>query len=197
MPSRNRLRPDEGLTLSYREVRERIRDGDVLCFTGRTVLSRFIMRLSRGKFSHSGLAFWWADRLMVLQVELLPGVQALPVSRAVGAYDGRVEWFSLKDELRTEARIDALRRVAQMRLGDPFSVLDLVLIGLHYSIGTPLPGGRRTNHEFVCSQFVAHCYATAGLDLEPAKPDIGTTPDDLARSPHLVRQGVLRAPGAS
>ncbi|MEI8256646.1 MAG: hypothetical protein WCJ30_13310 [Deltaproteobacteria bacterium] len=178
-------------------MRARIRDGDVLCFSGRTWLSRLIMRLSRGQFSHSGLAFWWEDRLMVLQVELFPGVQALPVSRAVGAYDGRVEWYSLKDELRTKKTIDALRRVAQTRLGDRYSVLDLVLVGLHYAIGTPLPRARRTDHEFVCSQFVAHCYTFVGLDLEPAKPDIGTTPDDLARSPHLVRQGVLRVPGAS
>ncbi len=186
--------PDAGLTLDYEQVRERIRDGDVLCFRGAAPLSKLIMRLSHGQFSHGALAFWWNDRLMVLQAELGPGVQAVPVSRAVGRYDGRVEWFTLRDEHRTEARIDALRRAAQMRLGDPYSTIDLVLVGLHYAIGTPLPVKRRTDHEFVCSQYVAHCYAKAGLDLAPSKPEIGTTPEDLARSSYLEHRGTLRLP---
>lgn len=186
--------PSAGLTLDYAEVRARIRDGDVLCFRGRAALSKLIMRLSHGQFSHGALAFWWGDRLMVLQAELGPGVQAVPVSRAVGRYDGLVEWFTLRDEFRSTERIDALRRVAQMRLGDPYSTVDLVGVGLHYAIGTPLPKTTSSEHEFVCSQYVAYCYAHVGLDLAPAKPDIGTTPEDLARSPYLERQGVLRLP---
>lgn len=187
--------PTAGLTISYAEARERIRDGDVLCFRGRASLSKLIMKLSHGQFSHGALAFWWGDRLMVLQAEFGPGVQAVPVSRAVGKYDGFVEWYSLRDEHRTTERIDALRRAAQRHLGEPYSALDLVAVGLHYAIGTPLPRTRRSEHEFICSQYVACCYAKVGLDLAPEKPDIGTTPMDLARSPYLERQGVLRNVG--
>lgn len=194
MAQRDPEAPDAGLTLDYADVRKEIRDGDVLCFRGAAALSKVIMKLSKGQFSHGALAFWWNDRLMVLQAELGPGVQAVPVSRAVGRYDGRVEWFTLRDEHRTAERIDTLRRAAQMHLGDPYSAVDLFLVGLHYAIGTPLPKVRRTEHEFVCSQYVAYCYAQAGLDLAPSKPDIGTTPEDLARSPFLQHRGTLRLP---
>lgn len=184
-----------GETISYDEARPHIRDGDVLCFRGRTGISKLIMKLSHGQFSHGALAFWWGDRLMVLQAEYGPGVQAVPVSRAVGKYNGNVEWFALRDEDRSEERMAKLRHVAQKRLGDRYSVVELFLVGLHYAIGTALPKERRTPHEFVCSQYVAYCYAKVGLDLAPTRPDIGTTPEDLTRSPHLVRRGILVRPG--
>ena len=186
--------PKSGLTLTYQEVREKIRDGDVLCFQGSAGLSRFIMRVSGGKFSHAGIAFWWGDRLMVLQVELMPGVQALPVSRAVGLYPGRVEWYSLKDEHRQDHHLEKLRHEALRALGDGYSVSGLFLVGLHYLFGTPLPRPDKHQHEYVCSEYVAHCFSKAGLDLDPDKDDNATTPMDLALSNLLVRQGVLHDP---
>ncbi len=63
-------------TLQYKKYRDQIDDGDVLCFSGRHWLSSFIRKLSHGSYSHAGLAFWWGDRLMVLQAEATPGVQA-------------------------------------------------------------------------------------------------------------------------
>lgn len=185
---------DTGLKLTYAEVREQIRDGDVLCFQGRAGLSRFIMKVSGGQFSHAGIAFWWADRLMVLQVELMPGVQALPVSRAVGLYPGRVEWYSLKDEHRADERLVRLRHEALRALGDGYSVSGLFLVGMHYLFGTPLPRPDKKQHEYVCSEYVAHCFSRAGLDLDPDKDDNATTPMDLALSQLLVRRGVLHDP---
>ena len=188
-------REDSGPTLSYPEVRASIRDGDVLCFRGNASLSKLIMKLSGGSFSHTAIAFWWGQSLMALQVEV-PGVQVVPVSRAVGSYDGNVEWFALKEEYRTPERIDKLRQVAQNSLGDRYSVLDLFLVGLHYAVGTQLPNPNRSSLEFICAHYVAHCYSTVGLDLAPNRAHLATTPEDLARSPLLVRQGVLRAPTA-
>jgi hypothetical protein len=172
-------------TTQYRMYRDQIRDGDVLCFSGRHWLSSFIRKLSHGSYSHGALAFWWGERLMVLQAEARPGVQALPASRAIGNYNGSVEWHPLKAEYRTPQFEQLIAEIAMSRLGDPYSILDLVEIGLHYAIGTPLPKESRTQHTFVCSQYVAHCYSKAHLDLQPKRPDIGTTPEDLATSRYL------------
>lgn len=169
----------------YKEYRGQIADGDVLCFSGRHWLSNWIRRLTHGRYSHGGLAFWWDDRLMVLQAEAGPGVQSLPASRAIAKYSGTVDWYPLAPEHRTDVFVKTLTEVAMSRLGDPYSLLDLVRIGLHYAIGTRLPKETRTQHTFVCSQYVAHCYREAGLDLAPSRPDIGTTPEDLSRSPFL------------
>lgn len=166
----------------YKEFRGQISDGDVLAFSGRHWLSNFIKYLSHGRYSHGGLAFWWDDRLMVLQAEAGPGVQALPASRAIAQYAGTVDWYPLAPEHRSDEFVKKLTEVAMDRIGDPYSLLDLVRIGLHYAIGTGLPREKRTKHSFVCSQYVAHCYSVAGLDLAPKRPDIGTTPEDLASS---------------
>lgn len=171
-------------TAQYGEFRGKILDGDILCFSGDHWLSGLIRRLSHGRYSHGGLAFWWDERLMVLQAEAGPGVQALPASRAIAHYGGSVDWYPLQARYRSDEFKARLTEVAMLRLGDPYSLLDLVRIGLHYAIGTGLPKETRTKHRFVCSQYVAHCYHEAGLDLAPKRPDIGTTPEDLARSPY-------------
>lgn len=179
-----KLDPKLGTT-QYRMYRDQISDGDVLCFSGRHPLSAFIRKLSHGSYSHAGLAFWWGERLMVLQAEARPGVQALPASRAINHYNGTVDWHPLVAQYRTPDFEQAIAEVAMSRLGDPYSILDLVRIGLHYAIGTPLPKESRTHHSFVCSQYVAHCYSHAKLDLQPRRSDIGTTPEDLATSKYL------------
>jgi len=171
-------------TKRYAEYRGQISDGDVLCFSGRHWLSRFIQYLSHGRYSHGGLAFWWEDRLMVLQAVARPGVQALPASRAIAQYDGDVDWYPLALEFRTDKFVTDITEVAMDRIGDPYSLLDLVRVGLHYLVGTGLPKEKRSGHRFVCSQYVAYCYSEIGLDLKPDRPDIGTTPEDLARSPY-------------
>lgn len=174
-------------TLQYQAYRKQINDGDVLCFSGRHWLSAFIRKLSHGSYSHAGLAFWWGDRLMVLQAEARPGVQALPASRAIAMYGGTVDWYPLAAEHRNPEFEKDITEEAMARLGDPYSILDLVRIGLHYLFGTGLPKASRSRHSFVCSQYVAHCYSKARLDLEPRRADIGTTPEDLASSRYLSK----------
>lgn len=169
-------------TTEYQKYRGLIKDGDILCFSGRHWLSAWIRKLSHGRYSHAALAFWWGPRLMVLQAEARPGVEALPASRAISQYPGSVDWYPLRTEHRSKAFEDAIAAIAMDRLGDGFSIFDLIGIGLHYWIGTKLPEESRTNHKFVCAQYVAYCYSQVGLDLKPNRPDIGTTPQDVANS---------------
>lgn len=180
--------------LLYPEVRSQIRDGDVLCFRGDGCLSRTIMQASKGRYSHAGLALWWGTRLMVVQAELTPGVQAVPISRAVDHYPGSVDWYALSDDHRSPETIDALVGAALAALGQGYSVSGLLRLGFHYAVGWPM-GDAKVESEgasFICSELVAHCFSRAGIDLVPKEPDSATSPEDISTSRYLTLKGALR-----
>jgi hypothetical protein len=79
--------------LRYEAIRDQVEDGDILLFRGTVFLSRVIERVSHGAYSHCAIAANWGERKMLLQAEMLGGVQAVPMSVAVGTYPGRVEWY--------------------------------------------------------------------------------------------------------
>jgi hypothetical protein len=53
----------------YPEVRNQIRDGDVLLFrAGRQWYSRLIAIGGRAEYSHAAMAVWWHDSLMCVEM---------------------------------------------------------------------------------------------------------------------------------
>ena len=71
--------------LRYGDIRSHVDDGDVMLFRGTLLLSRMIERLSHGAYSHCAIAANWRERKMILQAQIVGGVQAVPLSVAVGA----------------------------------------------------------------------------------------------------------------
>src|SRR6187200_3309553 len=88
----------------YPEARQEIKTGDVLLFRGTSAVSRIIRWGSRSPYSHAGLAAWWGDRLIVFQA-VSHGAQVVPVSSAVDAYDGQVDWWAPKSESRLDPEL--------------------------------------------------------------------------------------------
>ena len=150
----------------YATIRPLLRDGDIILFDGACFLSKVIEKCSHGRYSHAGIVAWWGDRAMLLQAEL-PGVQAVPLSVALGAYDGRTDWWQLKDECRDPAQIAALLAEAKADLGLPFGVLKLLQMGVHTILGTPAPTDdlHGPAPAMFCSEYVGRCFARAGLTL--------------------------------
>src|SRR5580693_7734404 len=107
----------EPTMIQYNDVRAQIDDGDVILFRGTILLSRIIERISHGDYSHCALAADWGERKMLLQAELVGGVQAVPMSIAVGTYKGRVDWFRISPEQRARLNIAALMTEARADLG--------------------------------------------------------------------------------
>src|SRR5215211_3406336 len=80
----------KGVRLDYPDVRNRIQDGDILLFRGKSWFSRLLRWGTRSPYSHSGILGWWNGRLMVL--EAVPsGVMASRLSIVVQQYSGHVE----------------------------------------------------------------------------------------------------------
>lgn len=180
--------------LCYTDVRSRIRTGDVLLFQGKSLLSRIIQWGSKSVYSHAGFAAWWDDRLMVFQASGR-GAEVLPVSSAVDAYDGQVDWYAVSDPWRAHLDEDVMLTRAVNLLGRAYATRGLIELAFRMAIGRfrDIPDPKAAPNEVFCSQYVSFCYREAGLDLVPGTNDPCTSPADLANSPYLSLQGVLRA----
>jgi hypothetical protein len=179
--------PDD--TLFYYDVRAAIEDGDVFLFRGSHLTSRIIQAVSSGVYSHSGVALWWGDRLMLCQA-VEDGVQAVPMRVGLTGYEGAVDWYKLRPTTRAAIDVAALLLEAKRDLGLPYSHTSLVKEGAHVLFGTSTPAEGEFPAGFLCSQYVAHCYRKAGLPICD-KADVDISPTDLATSAVLELMGTI------
>lgn len=176
--------------IDYAEVRDKIRNGDIVLFRGRSLISRCICWLTRSTYSHAGVVGWWNNHLMVLEA-VSKGVVATRLSSIVNGYPGSAElWTSDKDIDREE-----IVRAAQMLLGRSYSMMKVFALGRRIIYGgmkgkdpDESPDG------FLCSEFVSRVWRAGGLDLKEDAPDRFTKPKDIAASIHLRKIGDLVPP---
>jgi hypothetical protein len=180
--------------LVYSEVRGEIRTGDIFLFQGQSAISRLIRWGSESPYSHAGFAAWWDGRLLVFQ-SAGRGAEVLPVSSAVDAYDGQVDWFALDEGQRARVDPNHLVTFAVTLLGRSYAKRGLIQLMLRMAWGRfrGRPDPKDCPDTVFCSQYVSYCYRSAGLDLVEGTDDGSTSPGDLARSPLLTRRGVLHA----
>jgi hypothetical protein len=176
--------------LQYGDIRSRVEDGDVILFRGTVFLSRVIERASQGTYSHCGIAANWGERKMLLQAELLDGVQAVPMSVAVGTYSGRTDWYKIAPAWRGKLDLAALLAEARADLGLTYATSDLLRVAAHTLFGAGLPADCDNPHALFCSQYVARCFRKAGVAL-CNDSDVGTSPSEVAASPVLQLQGTI------
>jgi hypothetical protein len=175
--------------LDYSEIREQIRDGDILLFRGTSWFSRLLRWGTRSQYSHSAILGWWNGRLMVL--EAVPtGVMASRMSIVVQQYSGDVELWTTDDDL---ARAEVIR-AAQLLIGRRYSKLKLLrnLRRLIFGRRRDEPGDPDLDappEDFVCSEFVSTVWRAGGVDLAKDAPDVFTKPGDIATSPRLRKVG--------
>lgn len=187
---------DDGLTdvppeklLQYGDIRGNIQDGDVFLFRGTVLLSRMIEKYSHGSYSHCAIAAGWGDRKMLLQAELTGGVQAVPISVAVGTYKGRVDWYGLRPEARKKVDLAALLAEAKADLGLSYATSDLLRVAAHNIFRAVLPADSVDPQALFCSQYVARCFRKGGLAFDDS--DVGTSPSEIAASEALEFRGVI------
>jgi hypothetical protein len=178
-------------------VRGAIQTGDIFLFQGKSPISRLIRWGSESDYSHAGFAAWWDGRLLVFQASGR-GAEVLPVSSAVDAYDGQVDWFALDDAYRSRLDPNHLVTFAVTLLGRSYSKRGLLQLMARMAWGRfrGRPDPKTCPDAVFCSQYVSYCYRSAGIDLVEGTDDGSTSPADLSRSPMLQRRGVLHANAA-
>jgi len=175
--------------LEYGQVRAGMLDGDVLLFRGTIFLSKVIEKVSHGQYSHSAILADWGPRKMILQAELTGGVQAVPASVAIGTYQGRVDWYRIRPEVRARLDVAAILAEAKADLGLTYATSDLLRAAAYNIFNAPLPRDCVDAKALFCSEYVARCFRSAGVKFQPS--DVGTSPSQIAASDALEFMGVI------
>ena len=179
--------------MRYDEARGTVQDGDILLFAGRHWLSRLIKRFT-GRYSHSAIACWWDDRLMVLEATWPGQVRAVPASFCVDDYNGPVDLWTC-----TYAGLDRAKVVsaAKALLGRKYSFRKVVAALRRF-----LAPWRRTSppadptdapKQLQCSEYVSYCLRQGGLDVAPGLPDAMTDPADFEHNEHMTKVARIHA----
>jgi len=187
--NRKRMKPR---ILRYEEIRDQIKNGDVLMYKGRGLISSIIRWATRSPYSHAGIAAWWNERLMVLEAKGR-GVVATSFSRNIKEYRGDVEWFSCIKEISEEGHLNMVT-FAQEELGKRHGRLKAIWLGLKTLFERDMEKRDRLKKEskLFCSEYVAQIYNSIGLDLKKQRSDRFMKPADIAESPLLERKGTLK-----
>ena len=189
--SRHRRRSE---ALAYGRVRQHIQNGDVLMFIGRGPISRLIRWGSEGLYSHCGVASWEGGELMVFHA-VMGGVRHVRASDCVDRYDGRVDWYTLRDPEADALDRDGVLVQARRHLGKPFAIQGMLELAGRMALGQYRggPDARRAPPAMFCSWYVARCYRVGGgVDLVPDAADRCTSPSMLVDAGRLDMQGTLR-----
>jgi len=175
----------------YGDVRLQIQNGDVLMYRGRSLESRLICLLTRSRYSHAGLAVWWNDRLVVMEA-VGKGVMVTPLSSNVRHYDGRVEWFTSREDIPQGDRM-LLVAYAQRELGKEYATWRAILLGVRILFNRRVEERDRLRREqkLFCSYYVAQAYNAINRDLKRGFSDRFMSPGDIAASPQLRRVAIL------
>lgn len=178
---------------SYHEIRDQVQDGDLFFFRGLFRGSKLFVRLTNSFYSHVAVVAWWGDRLMILQAEAGPGVQAFPLSAAIQEYPGRADWYQLRRESIPDvhARLPLVLDEARTDLGLKFGLGDALKSLFRWARKTPFRNPKSPKSLF-CAEYVERSFRIGGIPLPrttdggEVPADILCWPQDLAISP-LVR----------
>ena len=168
-----------------------IRDGDLLLFRGRGIVSRMIGVAGRCEYTHAAGAVGWGDLLFCCEVRELRGGRAVTLESQVQKYPGAIDVFETNPGRRWREydRLGAVRYTRRLAGCDYgyYGVLKAALRHLplwRFLIRPDMNDKRQTSQPPYCSQACAMADRIGGrVDPVPHLADRLTEPADLARSP--------------
>lgn len=170
----------------YADVRDVIRNADLLLFRRRSLISI----AGRGIHSHAAMAAWWGVRLFCLEVREWHGGRAVTLSSQIKRYPGRIDIYRA-NALERWPEFNRFRATAEMRslAGCPYGYRGVLLAGLLHLpvvrcfVRPELDDRAADRRPPFCSQAVATATRIGGgVDPVPRLADRLTEPADLARS---------------
>ena len=170
----------------YAEVRDQIRDGDLLLWRCRSLISI----AGRGSHCHAAKAAWWEEDLFCLEVRKTGG-RAVTLSSLVQRDPGKIDVYEANPQERWPdydrlGAVRYMRRLAGCRYGwwNLLIVSLLHLPGVRLLVRADTDDASPSPFPPFCSQACAMADRIGGgVDPVPHLADRQTEPADLARSP--------------
>jgi hypothetical protein len=175
--------------LNYSDICDDFCDGDVLMFRGGSAISKIFRTGAGSAYSHTGLVAWWHRRVMLFHATA-ESVQVMPASLVIHQYDGVIDWYQIRPELRSRLDPIALVSEAQNNLGLSYGTKDMVRTVLHDLVGMRMPEDGGPPGALFCSQYVARCFRVGGLPLSDER-DSEIFPSEVAASEVLRYAGTI------
>ena len=156
-------------TTGYDTLRDKIKTGDLLAFSGFGLLSWLIQWRTKSRYSHVAMAVRLtegADRLFILHAIWGLGVVLIPASRYLSSYRGRAWWVPLKASVvATHPGLrEGLLREALLELGKPYDWRGVIRF--------VIPWVKQSNGAYFCSELASDLRRRHGIggdiQLSPA-----------------------------
>ena len=182
------------------ELRDHLKTGDLVLFSGRSAMSGAIKLLSGGKWSHVGMVvrppdpgggvFLWESTVLcdVPDAETqrsVKGVQLVPLAERVRRYNGEINWRALTREVTPEM-LSGLGRCRARLAGAPYETSELEMLLAAYDW---VAGASRSEalESVYCAELVAEAYQAMGLlpEYPDGLPSNEYTPFDFSADASL------------
>jgi len=182
-------------------IAPRVRDGDILLCAADDPFSRLIGWSTSSPWSHVAIACRWPeqDRMMAFECVERIGVHAVTLSRFISEtssgqrpYPGKIvlarhDDLAARPDLAADGGLKPMMDFAIDHMGDRFSPGEIIKIGTRVIVGRlnrKMPKFLGADDEFICSEYVAKCFQTLGIQI--AWDGLGfIAPCDVAEDPKV------------
>ncbi len=179
------------MTTAYQSIRNDLKTGDIVLFSGKGGISTGIKWGTLSKWSHVGMILKlpeynfvtvWESTTLSSTIDLdtntpRKGVQLVPLSARVNGYDGDIAVRSLDGVSNNQINIAALMDLRRDVTGRPYEESKIELVKAAYD--RPLGRNSEDLSSLFCSELVAEAYQRLGL-LDERKPSNEYTPADFS-----------------
>lgn len=172
----------------YADVRQKIRNGDVLLFRPQGPIWRLVARGGRSQYSHAAMSAWWNTHLMCVEMTDSGG-RAQLLSNLIDKWPGTIDVFGVVAGRRYRRR-QAVKAMIEIT-GVDYGWWNLFRAALAHSIllrsfvSPQFEDEDTCSRPPFCSQAVSQAMRQGGIDPVPQLADRLTEPGDLARSAAL------------
>jgi hypothetical protein len=174
---------------NFSDISHRFSDGDVLMFRGESAISKLFRAGAGSAYSHAGIATWWHRRVMLFHAAV-DAIKVVPASFVIHTYDGLIDWYTVRPELRSRLDVAAMLTEAQNNIGLSYGATDMIKTVLHDVVGLRMPEDQAHPEALFCSQYVARCFRVGGLPLSDER-DNEIFPAEVAGSKVLQYVGTI------
>jgi hypothetical protein len=177
---------------TYKEIRSKMKPGDILAFGGKGEFSNIIKWATRAPVSHVGIVLQTHDTVddetdylnLIIESTSLNGFSGVimrRLSQAIEFYEGEVWWLPLSEETRSKLDVKAFFDFLRKQEGKPYDMPQAVKSALDAMDKIPLLGTTTYNREDI-SKFFCSELAAKGLEEGGAIKNVNAsevTPIDL------------------